>query len=285
MSTGVAQMRSFFNVLFQFALYLLTEYRGSATTYSRAQETFLSCDVSLYELVLERYSALRLVFRRTFSEETRIMYQEQKSNMPKYVLTGTTTMGLVCRDGIVLGTDTRATLGTFVAHKKAKKVYSIDDHVAMTIAGGVADAQNVVETLRANSKLYKYEKGLPIPISAVARLAANILFSSRYYPFILQSVIGGLDDTGAHIFALDPLGSVTEEKFVSTGSGSPVAYGVLEPGYKEGMSVNEAIPLVVRAVSSAMKRDSASGDSFDVAVISKDGYRELSEDEKKKLVV
>jgi proteasome beta subunit len=81
------------------------------------------------------------------------------------------------------------------------------------------------------------------------------------------------------------LGSVTDEKFVSTGSGSPVAYGVLEPGYKEGMSVKEAIPLVVRAVNSAMKRDSASGDSFDVAVISKDGYRELSEDEKKHALI
>jgi proteasome beta subunit len=209
------------------------------------------------------------------------MYHQEKTNMPKYVMTGTTTMGVVCKDGIVLGTDTRATLGTFVAHKRAKKVFAIDDHLAMTIAGGVADAQTVVEMLRANSKLYKYEKGMPIPVSAIARLAANLLFQNRYYPFILQSIIGGIDDQGGHIFALDPLGSVTEEKYVSTGSGSPVAYGVLEPGYKDGMSVKEAIPLVVRAVNSAMKRDSASGDSFDVAVISKDGYRELSEQEKK----
>ncbi len=209
------------------------------------------------------------------------MYHQEKSNMPKYVMTGTTTMGVVCKDGIVLGTDTRATLGTFVAHKRAKKVYAIDDHIAMTIAGGVADAQTVVEMLRANSKLYKYEKGLPIPVSALARLAANVLFQSRFFPFILQSIIGGIDDGGGHIFALDPLGSVTEEKYVSTGSGSPIAYGVLEPGYKEGMSVKEAIPLVVRAVNEAMKRDSASGDSFDVAVISKDGYRELNEQEKK----
>jgi proteasome beta subunit len=212
------------------------------------------------------------------------MYNEQRNKLPKHVLTGTTTLGVVCRDGIVLGTDTRATLGTFVAHKHAKKVYPIDDHIAMTIAGGVADAQSVVEVLRANSKLYKYEKGLPIPVSAVARLAANVLFSSRYFPFILQSIIGGVDDQGPHIFALDPLGSVTEEKCVSTGSGSPVAYGVLEPGYKEEMSVKEAIPLVVRAVNSAMKRDSASGDSFDVAVISVEGYRELSEEEKKRIL-
>ncbi len=112
-----------------------------------------------------------------------------------------------------------------------------------------------------------------------------MLFSSRFYPFILQSIIGGIDDQGGHIFALDPLGSVTEEKYVSTGSGSPVAYGVLEPGFKEGMPMKEAIPLVVRAVNTAMKRDSASGDSFDVAVISKEGYRELSEDEKKRILV
>jgi proteasome beta subunit len=212
------------------------------------------------------------------------MYQQNRNEMPKYVLTGTTTIGLVCRDGIVLGTDTRATLGTFIAHKHAKKVYPIDDHIAMTIAGGVADAQSVVEVLQANSKLYKFEKGMPIPVSAVARLAANILFQSRFYPFLLQSIIGGVDEQGSHIFALDPLGSVTEEKCVSTGSGSPVAYGVLEPGYKEGMSVKEAIPLVVKAVNSAMKRDSASGDSFDVAVISKEGYRELSEEEKKTIL-
>ena len=214
-----------------------------------------------------------------------MMYQQNRNEMPKYVLTGTTTIGLVCRDGIVLGTDTRATLGTFIAHKHAKKVYPIDDHIAMTIAGGVADAQSVVEVLQANSKLYKFEKGMPIPVSAVARLAANILFQSRFYPFLLQSIIGGVDEQGSHVFALDPLGSVTEEKCVSTGSGSPVAYGVLEPGYKEGMLVKEAIPLVVKAVNSAMKRDSASGDSFDVAVISKEGYRELSEEEKKTILV
>jgi proteasome beta subunit len=201
--------------------------------------------------------------------------------IPSYVLKGTTTVGVVGKDGIVMGTDTRATLGYFVAHKKAKKVYRIDDHIAMTIAGAVADAQTVVDILRANSQLYKYEKDVRMPVGAAARLTANILFSARYYPLILQSLIGGVDDEGAHIFALDPLGSVTEEKCVATGSGSPVAYGVLEPGYKEGLAVKELVPLVVQAVTSAMKRDSASGDSFDVATITVKGYRELDEEEKK----
>ena len=212
------------------------------------------------------------------------MYNPPAEKISKYVLKGTTTVGLVCRDGVVLGTDTRATMGYFVAHKHAKKVYQLDDHLAMTIAGGVADAQNVVEIVRANAKLYKYEKDTVMPVKAAASLTSNLLFANRYYPLILQALLGGVDSSGPHIFALDPLGSVMEEKCVSTGSGSPIAYGVLENEFKEGMSVKDAVSVVVRAVNSAMKRDSASGDSFDVALITNKGYEELSEEEKKKIL-
>ena len=156
------------------------------------------------------------------------MYNPPEDKIPKHVLKGTTTVGVVCHDGVVLGTDTRATMGYFVAHKRTKKVYQLDDHLAMTIAGGVADAQNVVDIVKANSKLYKYEKGLVMPVSAAASLTSNLLFANRFYTLLLQALLGGVDTTGPHIFALDPLGSVTEEKCVSTGSGSPVAYGVLE---------------------------------------------------------
>jgi len=211
------------------------------------------------------------------------MYNPPTDKISKYVLKGTTTVGVVCRDGVVLGTDTRATMGYFVAHKHAKKVYQIDDHLAMTIAGGVADAQNVVEIVKANSKLYKYEKGIVMPVSAAASLTSNLLFANRGM-LLLQALLGGVDSSGPHIFALDPLGSVTEEKCVSTGSGSPVAYGVLETEFKDGIAVKEAIPIVIKAVNSAMKRDSASGDSFDVALITTSGYQELSEDEKKRIL-
>jgi len=197
-------------------------------------------------------------------------------------LKGTTTIAIVCRDGIVLATDTRATAGFFVAHKYAKKVFPLDDHLAMTIAGTVADAQTVLDILKANARLYKLDKGRPMPVGSVARLAANILFGSRTYPLELQAIICGIDDTGAHIFALDPLGSVTEEKCFSSGSGSPIAFGVLEDGYKEGITINEGIRLVLRAIDSAMKRDIGTGDSFDVAVVTKEGYRELSSEDKKK---
>ena len=199
------------------------------------------------------------------------------------VLKGTTTVGTVCSDGIILSSDTRVTMGTFIAHKQGKKIYRIDNHIAMTISGSVADAQRVVDILTANSQLYKINYGRPIPIKAASRLVANLLFSSRYVPLLAQVLIGGIDDTGPHVFSLDPLGSVTEEKCVATGSGSPVAYGVLEDKYREGLSTKELLPVVVHAVKAAMKRNTASGDSFDIAIINEEGYRELSSEEKKSI--
>ena len=198
------------------------------------------------------------------------------------VLKGTTTIGAVCKDGVILASDSRVTMGYYVAHKAGKKVYKIDDHLGMTIAGTVADAQKVVDILTANAELYKINMNRPMPVSSAARLIANLLFSARYIPLATQVLIGGVDDTGPHIFNLDPFGSLNEEKFVSTGSGSPIAYGVLEDKYKEDMSVKDLIPIIVKAVNSAMKRDIASGDSYKVTVIDKTGYKELSDEEKTK---
>jgi len=197
---------------------------------------------------------------------------------------GTTTVGVVCKDGVILASDTRVTMGFYVAHKHGKKVYQIDDHLGMTIAGSLADAQKAVDVLRTNAKLYKIELGRALPISSAARLLANLLFSARYVPLLAQVLVGGLDDTGPHIFSIDPFGSLTEEKCVSTGSGSPVAYGILEDKYKEGVPVKEMLPVIVKAVDAAMKRDSASGDSFNVAVIDAKGYRDLADKEKKQLL-
>jgi proteasome beta subunit len=198
------------------------------------------------------------------------------------ILKGTTTVGVVCRDGVILGTDTRATMGNYVASKHAKKVYKITDNLAMTIAGGVAVAQRVVEILKINARLYELEKNRSIPVKSAARLVSNLLFSNREVgnPLPMQALVGGFDETGPHVFNLDPYGSLTEEKMVSTGSGSPFAYGVLESQYREDSAVDEMLSIVVKAVDSAMKRDVASGDSFDVAVIDAAGFRELSMEEK-----
>jgi proteasome beta subunit len=196
-------------------------------------------------------------------------------------LKGTTTIGVVCKDGVILASDTRVTMGTFVAHKKGKKVYKIDDHLAMTISGSVADAQRTVDILKANAQLFKLNTKRPMPVSSAARLIANLFFSARLAPLIAQILIGGVDNTGPHVFSLDPFGSLTEEKCVATGSGSPIAYGVLEDKYKEDTTINDLLSVIVRAVNSAMKRDVASGDSYDIVIIDKKGYRELNTNEKR----
>jgi proteasome beta subunit len=200
------------------------------------------------------------------------------------VLKGTTTVGVVCKDGVILSSDTRVTMGFYVAHKFGKKVYKIDDHLGMTIAGTVADAQRVVDILTANAQLYRINLNRPMPVSSAARLVANLLFSARYIPLATQVLVGGIDQTGPHVFNLDPFGSLTEEKSVSTGSGSPIAYGILEEKLREDMTVEEALHVVMKAVNAAMKRDVASGNSYNVTVIDKNGYRELNEEEKNKLL-
>ncbi|MBT8171945.1 archaeal proteasome endopeptidase complex subunit beta [Candidatus Bathyarchaeota archaeon] len=204
-------------------------------------------------------------------------------NVKKLALKGTTTVGVVCTDGVILSSDTRVTMGYFVAHKTGKKIYQIDDHIGMTISGGVADAQYVVEVLKVNAKLYKLNNGRPMPIQSAARLVSNVLFSARG-GLMAQILVGGVDITGSHVFSLDPFGSLIEEKCVATGSGSPIAYGVLEDKYKENATIKEILPVVVGAVDSAMKRDIASGNNYDIAIITKQGYHSLNTKEKKAII-
>ncbi|MEM3785838.1 MAG: proteasome subunit beta [Nitrososphaeria archaeon] len=197
---------------------------------------------------------------------------------------GTTTVGIVCSDGIVFATDTRVTADGYIAHKKGKKLYKLSDHLAMTIAGTVADAQNVIDILLFYIRKYELERQTKIPVKAAATLASNIFMSSRLFPYITQVIIGGVDGSVPSLYQIDFFGSLTEEKIVSTGSGSPIAYSILESEYFPSINVNEGVKLAVKAVLAAMKRDTATGESFDVGIIDANGYRELSEDEKSKLI-
>jgi proteasome beta subunit len=194
--------------------------------------------------------------------------------------TGTTTLAMVCDGAVVVATDTRVTMGNYIAHHKGKKLHRIDRHLAMTIAGSVADAQNVIDIAKYYAAMYRMDHEKPIPVSAASRLIANIFFNQRYYPLIAQIILAGFDENGASVYNVDYFGSLSSDKYTSTGSGSPIVLGLLEAEYKEGMAVQDTIRLAVKAVTSAMKRDTYSGDSFDVAVIDKDGFRELTASEK-----
>jgi proteasome beta subunit len=203
--------------------------------------------------------------------------------VPK-VYHGTTTVALVCKEGVVFATDTRVTADGYVAHKKGKKLYKIDDHLAITIAGTVADAQNVIDILRFHVKKYELEHHKKISIRAAATLTSNIFYSNRFSPLIAQVIVGGLDGDTSSIYQVDFFGSLTEEKLVSTGSGSPIAYSILETEYSPNLPVKEGVKIAAKAVLSAMRRDTATGDSFDVSIIDSNGYHELDEKAKDGLV-
>lgn len=198
-------------------------------------------------------------------------------------LEGTTTVGVVCTDGVVFATDSRATAGYLVASKEARKVYKITDRIAFTTAGGVADAQQLVDMLRAEAGYYSMHEGAPMGVAACARLVANIMNYYSWFPYYANLLVGGMDVKGPDLYFVDMDGGMTKEGMTATGSGSPVAYGVLENEFKPGMSTKEAIPITVKAIRTAMKRDIATGNEIKAVEITKKGYRELSPVEIKSL--
>lgn len=209
----------------------------------------------------------------------------QDNRYPEYIAEqikkGTTTCALTCKDGVVLAADTRASAGLFIADRHVMKIQRIDNHMGLTIAGGVADAQNLVDTMRYNANIYRLQNKEPIPIKSAARLCSNILFNNRYFPFYVQLIMAGFTHKeGAQIYNLDLFGSMSTEKFISTGSGSPVAYGYLESEYRDGLGVNDAYKIAMHAIAAAIRRNAGTGDNINVVIIDKNGYRELSKEQK-----
>jgi len=203
-----------------------------------------------------------------------LTFLSPKDGYPQPIVTGTTTVGIICNGGVVLATESQATMGYLVASHRAPKIHKITDHIAMTISGSVADAQQIIRIIRANVNLRRLELGRELSVRAVSQLTAILLFQNRLFPYITMLIVGGVDEEGPHIFTLDPLGSLLEEdKFAATGSGSVIAYGVLEDGYRENMPIEEAVELAKRAVKAARRRDIASGGKIQVAVITKDGIK------------
>ena len=195
---------------------------------------------------------------------------------PEIRKTGTTTLGMVCRDAVVLAAEKKSTLGYLIASKESEKILVVEDHVALTIAGASGDAQALAKYLKAELKLFAIQNQRKISVKGAASLLSNILQGGRwtYMPYMVQLIIAGYDENPV-IYSLDAIGSVEEErKFFSTGSGSPMALGVLEDGYKDGISAEEASKLAVRAIKAAIERDIGSGGkAIDVAVINKDGIK------------
>ncbi|MBU1202014.1 MAG: proteasome subunit beta [Nanoarchaeota archaeon] len=197
--------------------------------------------------------------------------------MDNILKTGTTTIGIVCKDCIVLGADKRATAGNFIANKNVEKVVPISDYMALTTAGTVSDIQLLIKLIKAELKLKEIRSNQKPSVKEGANLLAGMVFSNirkmSMIPGISHFLVGGYDDE-KHLYDLYPDGSISDvEDFVSSGSGSVMAYGVLETNYKENMSEEEGINLTMKALNAAIQRDSASGEGIDIFVIDKKGIR------------
>ncbi len=190
---------------------------------------------------------------------------------------GATTLGLVCRDGVVLASERRVSYGYFVMSKSGKKVFKLADKIGAACAGIVADMQTLTREVSAYLNLYSYERDYGPTVRTAAKLMGSMLFERRYFPYLAQTIVGGIDATGAKLFVLDPLGSVIEDKFTAVGSGSEIAMGSLEAEYKDGMSVDEGKALARKAVKTASARDIGSGEGLDMLIITNNGINEERE--------
>ncbi len=196
------------------------------------------------------------------------------------VKTGTTTVGIVTSEGVVLATEHRASMETFIAHKVAQKLYRLDENIGMTTAGLVGDLQVLVRYMRAEISLYRLRRGMLMPVGAAATLLSNILNERKFFPYYVGLIIGGYDLKGYHVYSIDAAGGAIEDKYASVGSGSLFVYGVLEDRWKDDLTLNDGINLAIRGINAAMRRDAASGDGISVATITKDkGFVELSTEE------
>ncbi len=189
---------------------------------------------------------------------------------------GATTVGMIFSEGIILASEKRVTYGGFVMSRSSKKVFKVTDGIGVACAGLVGDMQILAKEVEAQAKLFSMDVGRDISVRAASKMLANILFNRRYAPLIAQTIVGGIDEEGKSLYILDVLGSLIPDKYAVVGSGTEIAIGVLEEGYKETLKLKEAKDLVTRSIKSAINRDALSGDGIDFLIITKEGITEES---------
>ena len=202
---------------------------------------------------------------------------EIKDNVKK----GTTTVGIVCKEGIVLAADKRATAaGRIILNKNIDKVIKLNDNLAITIAGTVSDIQLLTKLIKAEITIKTLRTGKDPTVKEVANLLGTIIYHNirkfSTIPGITAFLLGGKDKSGLYLYELSPDGSVMiHEQYMSDGSGFMMAIGVLDTLYKKGITIQEGIKLAVKAINAAMQRDAATGEGIDVMTITKEGVNKV----------
>ncbi len=184
---------------------------------------------------------------------------------------GATTVGCVCKDGVALASEKRVHFAGRVLSKTGKKVFKVTDWIGIACAGLISDFQILTSTIRAYTLLFSFERGRKISVKSTAKFMSGVLYSRRWFPYFTDTLVGGIDDKGGQLFALDLIGSLIDDVYAAIGTGAQVAIGVLEEEYKENMSLEEGKQLLIKAIKSASERDPLSGNGIDVLLISQKG--------------
>lgn len=187
---------------------------------------------------------------------------------------GATAVGIKTKEGVVLAAEKRVSYGFYTLSTAGKKVFIVNDRLAIASAGIIADMQTLAKILKLNAKAYELEMKRKPSVHAMAKLLSVVMFSRRFMPFFAEVLVGGIDDEGPHLIVMDPLGSLIEDNYAALGTGAKLAIAIIDASYKPDMSLQDAKKLAVQALKAALERDPVSGGGIDLVVIDKNGARE-----------
>jgi proteasome beta subunit len=211
------------------------------------------------------------------------------SELNKNILkTGTSILGLVCKDGVVIAADRQTTGGDIVVHKNSRKVEQINDYLVIAVCGGAADSKMMKKLINAELKLKQLKSKKRPTIREAANLVGMIAYKNirqpSMLPFVVGLLVGGFNEDGTVVlYSIEPAGGVyeVEDYDANFGSGMPFILGLLERQYKKGLTIEQGVELAVESIKSSTQRDVASGHGIDVISITKDGIKKAFEKELK----
>jgi len=211
------------------------------------------------------------------------MDQELQKNIMK---TGTSLVGIVCKDGIVMGGDRRTTAGNMIMNKNTQKVVPISDYLAISGTGTSSDIEMLKKIIQAELRLKELKSKKRATVKEAANLIANMSYKNirqpTMIPFIAGIMLGGVNEDGStELFSIEPAGSVMRvENFdANFSSGMPFILGLLERQYKKDLTIKQGIELAIEALKSSTQIDTASGNGIDVFSITKEGIKHEVEQE------
>jgi len=211
------------------------------------------------------------------------MDEELKKSILK---TGTTILGIVCKDGVIMAADRQVTAGNMVMMKNFKKVNKINDYLVVSWTGGVADALRLSKLIVAELKLKELKSRSRPTVKQAANLVSAVTYSSIRQPSMIPNIVGTLiagfnEDGTTELYTIEPSGSVVqvEDYDANFGSGMPYVLGLLERQYKKNMSIEEGARLAVECIKSSTQRDTGSGFGIDVFAITKEGIKKVVDQE------